>query len=265
MKTPIIKKRESNGRYIIISIVSLLVFLTLWYLATDVFKLVKPIALPSPIKVAGSFITKLTSTRPDGSTLIRHILSSLSIVLSGYLVGCLVGVPLGILMAWNRKADTFIRPVFDWFRSVPGMGWIPVMILVFGINLVSKAAIVFAISFVAILINSYSGIKNTNPVHMWVAQTFGASNKQLLFKVAIPSAMPHIFTGLRQGLNQAWASVVAAEMVGSNRGLGYMIQINRENSRADLIIVGMLAIGLVGTILSFVLQKFENKYVRGGR
>lgn len=100
---------------------------------------------------------------------------------------------------------------------------------------------------------------------MWVAQTFGASNKQLLYKVSIPSALPHIFTGLRQGLNQAWASVVAAEMIGSNKGLGFMIQIDRENSRADLIIVGILAIGLVGTILDFILQKFEDKYVRERR
>jgi len=263
LKLSKMKKKNNKVKYILISIISFTVFLIIWYMVTDVFKLVKPISLPSPVKVLESFINKFTVKRPDGSTLQAHVLSSLRIVLTGYIAGSIVGVPLGIFMAWNRKADMFIRPVFDWFRSVPGMGWIPVMILIFGINIASKAAIVFAISFVAILINSYSGIKNTNPVHMWVAQTFGASNKQLLFRVAIPSALPHIFTGLRQGLNQAWASVVAAEMIGSNRGLGYMIQMNRENSRADLIIVGMLSIGLVGTILSFVLQKFEDKYVRG--
>lgn len=129
------KNKNNKTKHTFISIISFAVFLFVWYLVTDVFKLVKPISLPSPIKVMESFAKKITSTRLDESTLQAYIISSLSIVLTSYLAGCIVGVPLGIFMTWNRKADTFIRPVFDWFRSVPGMGWIPVMILIFGINL----------------------------------------------------------------------------------------------------------------------------------
>lgn len=258
------KKNENKTKYIIISVISFLFFLLAWYLITDVFQLLRSNALPSPIKVISSFFKKFSETRPDGSTLQVHILSSLTIVVTGYLLGCLIGIPLGIFMAWSRKADSYIRPVFDWFRSVPGLGWIPVMVLIFGINIASKAAIVFAVSFVAIVINTYSGITNTNAVHMWVAQTFGASNRQLLFKVAVPSALPSIFTGLRQGLNQAWASVVAAEMVGANQGLGFMIQINREFSNVSLILVGMLTIGLIGALLAYILQLIENKLIKGG-
>jgi len=259
-----LKTNENKTKYIIISVISFLLFLLAWYLITDVFQLLRSNALPSPIKVISSFFKKFSETRPDGSTLQVHILSSLTIVVTGYLLGCLIGIPLGIFMAWSRKADSYIRPVFDWFRSVPGLGWIPVMVLIFGINIASKAAIVFAVSFVAIVINTYSGITNTNAVHMWVAQTFGASNRQLLFKVAVPSALPSIFTGLRQGLNQAWASVVAAEMVGANQGLGFMIQINREFSNASLILVGMLTIGLIGALLAYILQLIENKLIKGG-
>lgn len=256
--------KSKKTKYLIYSILSVIVFLGIWYVATDVLKLAPSTSLPSPVKVAQSFIQKLTVKKPDGSTLLQHLMSSLRVSMSGYGIAILIGIPLGIFMAWNKKADLIVRPVFDWFRSVPGLAWVPIMILLFGVNLIAKAAIVFAVSFVSILINSYTGIKNVNPVHMWVAQTFGARNSQLLFKVAIPSAMPHIFTGLRQGLNMAWTSLVAAEMLGANRGLGFLIQISRDYSRTDLIIVGMLTIGGIGVLLSAILSLIEKRFVRGG-
>ena len=184
--------------------------------------------------------------------------------LSGFFASAIIGIPLGILMAWNKNADLLIRPLFDLFRSVPGLAWIPIMILIFGVGLTAKAAIVFAVAFVPVVINTYAGIKNVNSVHLWVAQTFGGTRRQLLTKVAIPSALPLMFTGLRQALNMAWVSLVAAELLGSARGLGYMIQMNRDLSRADLIIVGMLTIGAIGALLSALLLYVENKFVKGG-
>lgn len=256
-------KKAKSWVYVLVSAASVLLFLLVWYLATDVYQLKPSYALPSPLKVAKSFIDKFTNTRPDGSTLLQHLAASLGVTLTGYIAASIVGVPLGILMAWNKKIDLFVRPIFDWFRSVPGLAWIPIMILIFGVNLSAKAAIVFVVSFVSILLNSYAGIKNTNPVHLWVAQTFGANNSQLLRKVAIPSALPLIFTGLRQGLNMAWASIVAAEIIGANRGLGFMIQINRDLARPDLIIVGMLTIGAIGTVLSTGLTALQERFVKG--
>ena len=107
------------------------------------------------------------------------------------------------------------------------------------------------------------GIKATKNVHIWVAQTFGASHLQILFKVALPTALPYIFTGLKVSLNSAWASLVAAEMLGSASGLGYMIQMGRLLSRADLIVAGMVVIGIIGTILSAVLDLLERIMVKG--
>ena len=98
-----------------------------------------------------------------------------------------------------------------------------------------------------------------------MGQTFGASTLRLLFKVAIPSALPHIFTGLKVSLNSSWGCLVAAEMLGSDSGLGYMIQIGRLICRADIIIVGMFVIGVCGTILSALLDLFERAVVKGGR
>lgn len=240
-----------------------MVFLIIWELCTDILKLAPPYSLPSPIKVFGSFLFKLTNTAPDGSILAVHIFTSLYVALVGFVSGAVVGVPLGILMAWHKKIDLMVKPVFDFLRTIPPIGWIPIMILVLGIGVQAKAAVIFVAALVPCLINSYAGIKQTNPIHLWVGQTFGATNRQLLWEVAIPTALPFIFTGLRVSLSISWMSLVAAELLAATSGLGYMIQIARTIGRADIIVVGMLMIGVIGTVLAAGLQYFEKKYVKG--
>lgn len=258
-------RRRKKIKFTIVSIISLFCFLLIWYLSADVFHLKPDYILPGPIQVFRTFIGKLTTVAPDGATLFGHILASLQVALSGYLLGAVVGVPLGIAMAWFRKVDLLVTPLFDLIRPVPTIAWIPLMILWFGIGLGAKAAIIFVSAFVPCVINSYSGIKQTKMVHLWVAQTFGASRKDMLFTVAVPTALPLIFTGLRISLGTAWMTLCAAEMLASNKGLGYMIQLNRTLARADLIIVGMVTIGMVGVILTTLLNGVERKLVKGGR
>lgn len=251
-------------KYKLISCVSFIIFILVWEICTDVLKLVAPHSLPSPLKVFNSFLAKLTSTAPDGSVLIVHIFTSLYIAVLGFLSGAVVGVPLGIVMAWNKKIDMMVKPVFDLLRTIPPIGWIPIMILLLGIGTQAKVAVIFVSAFVPCVINSYSGIKQTNPIHLWVGQTFGATNMQLLKTVAIPTALPFVFTGLRVSLSISWMSLVAAELLAATRGLGYMIQIARTIGRADIIVVGMLTIGIIGSFLSAGLEYFENRFVKGG-
>jgi NitT/TauT family transport system permease protein/taurine transport system permease protein len=137
------------------------------------------------------------------------------------------------------------------------------MILCLGIGTLAKASIIFVSAFIPCVLNSYTGIKQTSVVHLWVGQVFGASKFQLLRRIAIPTALPNIFTGLRVSLNNSWVTLVAAEMLASTRGLGYMIQIGMTVGRADIIIVGMLAIGLVGALMALILKQIEDKFVRG--
>ena len=136
------------------------------------------------------------------------------------------------------------------------------MILWLGIGYESKVGIIFFAAFISATINSYAGIKQTNKVHLWVAKTFGASNRQLLFKVAIPTAMPMIFTGLRLALGSSWVALVAAELLAATKGLGYMIHVSRMLGRPDVIIVGMVTIGIIGYLLSSILEKLQKKFVR---
>ena len=254
---------NSKPKYIIISIASAVAFIFIWYLLTDIFHVFKSVVLPSPVKVFNAFITKVTNPNPDGSTLLEHTISSLKLAAFGLGLGSVIGVPLGILMAWNRKFDLFVKPIFDLMRPIPPIGWIPLMLVFFGIGVLSKAVIIFIASFVPCVVNAYSGIKTTNDVHLWVSQTFGASRTTMLFKVAVPSALPMIFTGFRIALAAAWASLVAAEMLAAQKGLGFMIMFNRMMARADNIIVGMLAIGIIGAILSMLLRLVEKKFIKG--
>lgn len=263
LKAYLVAKQKNKRRMLIISVLSVVIFLAVWQLVTDGLRLFPAQALPSPLKVAQSFVAKLTEVAPDNGTLFTHIISSLQVALSGYLIGALVGIPLGILTAWWRRADLIVTPLFDMIRPIPTIAWIPLMILWFGIGLGAKAAIVFMSAFVPCVINTYSGIKATSQVHKWVAETFGASRRQMLMTIAIPTALPYIFTGLRISLGAAWTSLAAAEMLASSSGLGFMIQINRTLARPDLILVGMLTIGAVGALLSVLLGLLERRVVKG--
>ena len=259
------KKQRDKRKFALISVCSLSTFFIVWYIATAILHLMPDYSLPSPVQVLQAFIYKLNHKAPDGGTLFQHIVASLKVALSGYVLGAVIGIPLGICMAWFRRIDLFVTPLFDLVRPVPTIAWIPLMILWFGIGLGAKAAIIFVSAFIPCVINSYAGIKQTKPVHLWVAQTFGASRTKMLFTVAIPTAMPLIFTGLRISLQAAWTTLCAAEMLAANKGLGYMIQLNRSLARADLIIVGMLTIGFIGTLFAVVLSKMENRLVKGGK
>lgn len=129
----------------------------------------------------------------------------------------LIGVPLGVGMAWSRRFELFAKPLFDIIRPIPALAWIPLMILWLGIGYASKVGIIFFAAFISATVNSYTGIKRTSQVHLWVGKTFGATNRQLLFKVAIPTALPMIFTGLRLALGSAWVALVAAELLAATK------------------------------------------------
>ena len=257
------QKKDHALRMKLISVCALFGFFLIWYIATDVLKLAPSTVLPSPLKALQTGIEKWTSKRPDGSTLPTHILASLRVSIMGFGLGALIGVPLGVVMAWWDTMDIALKPVFDFIRNIPPIAWIPIMIILLGIGVLAKASIVFLSAFIPCVVNSYTGIKNTKQVHIWVGQTFGASKTRLLFKVALPSALPNIFTGLKVSLNSSWGCLVAAEMLGSDSGLGYMIQLGRLLCRADIIIVGMVVIGVCGTILSTLLDLLEKALVKG--
>ena len=255
--------RFRPNKYFWISAASVGATVLVWHLCTDVFEIKPPDIFPGPREVFDTFVTKLHSRRPDGATLIGHLGSSLYVTMVGYLLGAVVGVPLGIAMAWSKYVDRIVKPLFDLLRPVPGIAWIPLFILLFGIGTFSKALVIFIGAMVACVVNSYTGIRQTKEVHLWVGDIFGATSRQKLFKIAIPTAIPMIFTGLRVALGSSWAALVAAELLASNVGLGYMIQLSRGLGRTDIIIVGMISIGIVGAVLDKILHIIEVRVAKG--
>lgn len=262
---PMVKKIKPGTRhkYFLISCLSVILLLLVWYLCTDVLGLVSGSAFPKLTKTVSTFIKKLTVAAPDGATLFVHFANSIKVALLGYGMGVIVGVPLGILMAWYRKFDLFARPLFDLIRPIPGIAWIPLFILMFGIGVLPKALVIFLGVLIPSMVNTYTGIKQTSDVHLWVGDVFGASNTQKLFKIAIPTATPMIFTGLRVAMGSAWSALVAAELLASSSGLGYLIQIGRSISRADLVLVGMICIGVTGALLDEALHLLEIRVAKG--
>ena len=256
---------KKSIKYTLISILSVTVFLLIWFACTDILHLAKPTTLPSPVKVVTSFFDKITNPNPDGATLVKHVWASLKITLTGYILAVIVGIPLGIAMAWYEKVDLLARPIFDLLKPIPGVAWVPLMIIIMGIGFMSKVTVIFIATIVPVVLNTYSGVKQTKDVHLWVARTFGASNSQMLKRIAIPTALPYIMTGVRVALGSAWTTIVAAELIASTKGIGFMIQQARGIYRPDIILVGMLTIGLIGSVLVFILSKIEQKIVKGNK
>jgi len=259
---PELSKAEKR-KFFIVSCLSIVAFLVFWWFITDGIKLYKPSQLRSPVDVLKALIQKTYTKAPDNATLFQHIGESLYIVGMGFLFGALAGIPLGIAMAWNKTVDNIVTPVFNTIRYIPPIAWIPIMILILGIGRASKIAVIFFASFFSNVLNSYTGIKRTKDVHIWVARTFGASRKQLLWHVAIPSALPEIMTGIKAALAGSWGSVVAAELLAANRGLGYMIQNARTLGRPDLVLAGIICIALINFAINAVFELVEKLLVKG--
>ena len=252
------KRRQEKRMYTLLSIVGVAVFLLLWELASDT-GIVNSRYIAPPSKIVKLFFTKLTDPNPDGAVLGVNILASLQVSLTGFALAVLIGVPLGLLMGWYRGFDSFVRPIFEIVRPIPPVSWIPLTIVWMGIGLQAKAFIVFFSAFVPCVINSYTGIRQTNPVLINFAKTCGASNFTIFLKIGIPSSLTMVFAGVRVALGNAWATLVAAEMLAASSGLGYMILMGRQFARPDLILLGIVVIGIIGIVLTTLLNKIEDK------
>ena len=248
-------------RYAVISVLSVLTFLLIWQGCVTAGILSDKI-LPAPTKVFAALFDKLNNKSPDGSLLQTNILVSLKVACSGLLLAIVIGVPLGWLMGWYRTVSRFVRPIFEIMRPIPPIAWIPLTILWVGIGLEAKAMIIFFASFVPCVINATAGIKSTNQTLINVAKTYGASDFTIFLKIGIPSSLPMTFAGIRIALNSAWSTLVAAELLAANAGLGYMINMGRQFGRVDIIVLGMVTIGILGFAFSWIFTKLEHIFVK---
>ncbi len=251
------EQKRVQYRNAMLSVSGILLFLVIWECLV-LFKIVDSRKLCDVLDVFKLLIVKFSDPNPDGSVLLVNIWSSLEVALTGFLLAMVIGIPLGWLMGWYRGFDAFMRPIFEIVRPIPPVSWIPLTIVWMGIGLKSKAFIVFFSAFVPCLINSYTGIRQTKEVLVNVGKTFGASNFTCFWKVGVPSSMTMTFAGIKVAIGNAWATLVAAEMLAASSGLGFMILMGRNYGRVDLIILGIVVIGVLGVIISLLIGACEN-------
>lgn len=190
--------------------------------------------------------------------LLKYIVASLFRVTWGFLLAILVGVPLGLLLGWYKLAATALNPMIQIFRPISPIAWIPVAILWFGVTDVAPVFLIFLASVFPITVSSMAAVQNMQPVYVRAARNFGLKNAELFRQVIFPACLPQILTGLRIALGIAWLVVVAAEMIAVNSGLGYLI-IDARNAgkRYDLVVAGMVMIGLIGLGLDIAVRRLE--------
>ena len=253
---------REKRQLLMISVVSVLLFLAIWEILVRV-GVINPKYLAAPTQVVQTFIVKLYDPNPDGAVLGIHFISSLYLALVGYFAAVVVGIPLGLAMGYSNHFYRLINPIFEIVRPIPPIAWIPLSVIWLGIGTVAKGFIIFLAAFVPCVINSYTGVHQTSPVLINVAKTCGANRWQIFRTVCLPSALPLAFTGLKVGLGNSWSTLVAAELLSATAGLGYMIQQGRSLVRPDIIIVGMLTIGITGAMMSYLLNLLERKFIHG--
>ena len=211
-----------------------------------------PLLLPSPSDVYDT-ARQLFS---NGS-LTTDVLASLKRVSIGYALGVAAGVSLGVLFGAVKLLSAIFRPVLEVLRPIPGIAWIPLAIVWFGIGNASSYFIVAIACFFPIFVNTHSAVTSVEGRYLEVARCLGATRRMQALEVTVPAALPRILTGLRVGLGVAWMTVIAAELVAARSGLGYMIQLNRELLQTPAVIVGMALIGLIGFAMSAALEVLE--------
>ena len=238
------------------SIIVLATLVAAWW-ATVV--LTKSVIFPTPWQV----VTGTLELARDG-TLWMHIGASLFRVAAGFGLAVLVAVPLGLWMGRVHGAFITLNPLFQILRPISPIAWIPIAILWFGVGNASPIYLIFIASVFPMIVQTTVGVHTIEKRYLRAAENFGVARKKLFLQVVFPATLPQIITGMRIGLGVAWLVVVAAEMIALRSGLGYMIIDSRNaGNRYDLVIAGMIIIGLIGLALDGIMRLLEGmKIVR---
>jgi NitT/TauT family transport system permease protein len=230
--------------------------LTAWWGTVSV---TRSLIFPTPWGV----VTGAFELLADG-TLWRHIGASLMRVGVGFLLAVCVAVPLGLWMGWVRGAYDTLNPIFQMLRPISPIAWIPIAILWFGVGDASPIYLIFISSVFPMIVQTTVGVHTIDKRYLRAAENFGVSRTTLFRQVVIPAVLPQIVVGMRIGLGVAWLVVVAAEMIALRSGLGYMIMDSRNaGNRYDLVIAGMIIIGVIGLSLDGTMRRLEHiRWVR---
>lgn len=238
-----------------------------WYLTTEYFNLPRFNKLPGPVAVWDEFSSRtptygISIYTPD---YYMHIFWSVWRVAQAFFWATILGVPLGLFMGWRKTFRDYTFPILEIIRPIPVLAWVPIAILIFTGIASREAPIVFLTflaTFYATILNTMLGVESIDEVYFRAARCLGAKPRHIFFRVVLPGALPFIFTGLQIGVGVGWFSLVAAEMLSGEYGLGFLIWDSYVLSQFQVIIIAMITLGVIGYIFSAIIRMVGNMLMR---
>jgi ABC-type nitrate/sulfonate/bicarbonate transport system permease component len=250
------RRRLPNVTYSLLSVAIVLVAWT----ALSHSSFVKPGYLPTPQSLWDAFM-ELVREGYQGKPLLEHVKVSLARTLSGFATGVLVGVPLGLFTGYSARAGAMVSPIMAFIRPIPPIAFIPMTVLYFGLGELGKIVLIFFVSFNYVQANAHAGAANFPIAYRRASESLGLTRFQTFLRIVLPGALPQIFTGLKVALALSWAVVVAAELVGAQSGLGFMISDAALLFRIPVVFIGIALIGAIGLAMNLSLNALEARIV----
>lgn len=263
-KAPATKPGETygvpgQGETMWLSIATILILVALWWLVTFM-GWVKPLFVPSPFAVLQKFIDTWNNGF-TGTPLWQHIAISTARVFGAFLLACLIGIPLGLAMGMSPIMRGIFDPPIEFYRPIPPLAYLPLMIIWFGIGETSKVLLIFLSVFAPVALGARSGVKSAAIEQIHAAYSFGASRWNVMRHVILPSAMPEILTAMRIGIGFGWTTLVAAEMVAATKGLGYMVLSASQFLQTSTVIMGIVVIAAIAYAFDMLMRFVERRLV----
>lgn len=251
------KKKKFNAIKFAVGALAIACFLSVWFFATREGTTLGKL-MPNPAEVA-SRLMEATYEKIGPMTIWGHMWNSMRRVLVGFCIASVSGILLGLAMGWNRTCEAIFRPIFELLRPIPPLAWISLAIVWFGLGEGGKYFIIFVSGFSNVTINVYTGAKAVDPELIGAAKMLGCSNRRIFTSIVLPSSVPYIFTGLQIAISSSWAPVVAAEMVRSTNGIGWLVTAGQSIGDMGQVMVGIIVIGVVGFLLATIMRGVESK------
>jgi taurine transport system permease protein len=268
---PVVTKQKKKQRHTVrglpgegstlwLSAVSVVAFALLWWTAST-SHWVPPLFLPSPQAVWAAFIDAWNGRIQGGLPLSQHLLWSAIRVFGAFALATLTGVPVGILMGVNRVARGLLDPPLEFYRPLPPLAYLPLVVIWFGIDETAKILVIYLACFAPIAIAARAGVRSATVEQLHAAYSLGGSFAQTVRHVILPAALPEILTGLRVAVGFGWTTLVAAEMVAATAGLGQMVLNASSFLRTDVVVMGIVLIGLIAWTFDLGMRALERRLV----
>lgn len=251
--------RISRGtpRAVLISLATIAAALVAWVAVTQA-GLVKPLFLPRPGSVLGAFADAMDG-RIDGAPLLEHVATSLMRVTAAFALAGLIGIPVGLATGLSPTLRAVLDPFIEFYRPLPPLAYLPLVIIWFGIGETSKILLIFLACFAPVALAARAGVSAASRDQVNAARALGASRAQVVRHVVLPAALPDILVGLRIGMGVGWTTLVAAEMVAASTGIGQMV-LNASNFlRTDIVVMGILVIGALAAAFEVGMRRLERR------